>query len=151
MISSMRPAFSQPLTAALHNADEEARRLRQEFVGIEHLLLGILTEDSGQAARILESAVDIQDLRRQLIKSLPYGSDEPLVTGRLPLSPKAQAIINAAMSAASASDEPAVSTRAVLLAAIEEPRSAVAKILSDCGADLEALTQQLRQPQENDE
>ncbi len=139
------------LTAALNRADEEARRLRQEFVGTEHLLLGILAEGSGQAVRVLQSAVDLADLRQQLIKRLPQGAKEPMVTGRLPLSPKAQGIINVAMSASSAVGEPNVSTRRVLLAAIEDPMSTTAKLLAECGADLEALAQKLSQPQSQTE
>ena len=141
----MRPAFSSTLSSALNHADEEARRLRQEFVGTEHLLLGILAEGSGQAVKVLESAVDLADLKGQLVKRLPQGTKETNVTGRLPLSPKAQGIINAAMSAASAAGEPNVSTRAVLRAAIEDAHSATAKLLADCGADLEALMQKLSQ------
>src|SRR5580658_8699799 len=121
----MREALSQTLTRALHQADDQARALNQEFVGTEHLLLGILAAGQGDAFRAVKGEIDPEKLRAQLVKTLPRGSEPPLITGRLPLSPKSQRILNTAIAAAQAAGKSAVSTRFILMALLEEPNSAV--------------------------
>jgi ATP-dependent Clp protease ATP-binding subunit ClpC len=152
--------FSETLSSALRLADEEARKLGQEFVGTEHLLLGILAAKSGDAFRALDAETDVNQLRRILVTKLPKAGKAPLVTGRLPLSPKAQRVINSAMSAAQTADEENVSTRFVLLALLTDPDVAagqalldgasppddVSQALRDSGADLDELRGLLNDP-----
>ena len=69
-----------------------------------------------------------------------------MVTGRLPLSPKAQRVVNSAISEAQAAGQSAVSTRFLLLALLGEGESAACEILSDCGADLDELRGLLSRP-----
>src|ERR1700722_4036443 len=110
----MRQAFTATLDAAIRHADEEARALHQEFVGTEHLLLGMLANQAGEGVRILQKTINLAELRRHLMKELPHGSEATVVTGRLPLSPRAQRVINTALSAAQAAGQPRVSTKYVL-------------------------------------
>ena len=133
------------MTAAVRQADQEARRLGQEMVGAEHLLLGILDQQSAQAVRVLASAADVGRLRRVLAKKLPNAAEETTVTGRLSFSPRAQQAINLAISQAQAAGESKVSTRFVLAALLDEPQLAVAEALRASGADLDELAQKLRQ------
>jgi ATP-dependent Clp protease ATP-binding subunit ClpC len=140
----MREALSETLAAALRQADTDARALNQEFVGTEHLLLGLLSATGGDALHALKSAADPAILRAELTKSLPKGDEPPLVTGRLPLSPKAQRIINTAIAAAQAAGESSVSSRFMLLALLEEPQSAVISALRSTGADIDHLTRLLQ-------
>jgi ATP-dependent Clp protease ATP-binding subunit ClpC len=135
----MRLGFTETLSAALLHADEQARKFGQEFVGTEHLLLGILTGKAGDAYRSLQAETNVDQLVPELIAELPRGEDRPLITGRLPLSPKAQRVINTAISEAQSAGLPAVSTRFVLLALLGDADSAVGEILSDGGADLDEL------------
>ena len=86
----MRLGFTETLSAALLHADERARQLGQEFVGTEHVLLGILAGKSGDAYRALQAETNIDQLLPKLTRALPKETEQPLVTGRLPLSPKAQ-------------------------------------------------------------
>jgi len=135
----MRLDFTNSLSAALLHADEQARQLGQEFVGTEHLLLGIVVGKSGDAYRALEAETNVEQLLPALKRALPSAAEPPLVTGLLPLTPKAQRAINTAISLAQAASLPSVSTRFVLLSLLADRESAVGQLLSECGADLEAL------------
>jgi ATP-dependent Clp protease ATP-binding subunit ClpC len=135
----MRQAFTDTLKEAIDEADDAARQLNQDFVGTEHLLLGLLAADRGDAAKALRANVDPADLRAALAKELPRGAEPPMVSGRLPLSPKAQRAINNGMVKSQAAGESAVSTRFALLALLEEPGPAIQRALADSGADLDAL------------
>lgn len=142
----MRLPLSQTLSAALRQADDQARVHGQEFVGTEHLLLGMLAEPTSQASRALESATNLPELQQEVKAGLPGGADVPLVTGRLPLSPKAQRALNTAMSDAQAAHETNVSSRWLLAALLSDGASGVRESLSRSGADLDDLCRQLRRP-----
>jgi ATP-dependent Clp protease ATP-binding subunit ClpC len=135
----MRLDFTETLSAALLHADEQARQLGQEFVGTEHLLLGIVAGKSGDAYRALEAETNIEQLLPALKRALPKAADPPLVTGRLPLSPKAQRAINTSIALAQAASLPSVSTRFVLLTLLADRESVIGQLLSENGADLEEL------------
>jgi ATP-dependent Clp protease ATP-binding subunit ClpC len=137
---SMREALTQQMRLALDNAQRAARRLNQDFVGTEHLLLGVLECEAGEAVWTLRAnEVPVAELRRRLLQGLPAGDQAPVVTGNLPLSPRATRIINAAQVLAQRLREPQVSTRLALLAFLEEPGSSVRQAFLDSGADLDEL------------
>jgi ATP-dependent Clp protease ATP-binding subunit ClpC len=135
----MRLGFTETLSAALQLADEQARESGHDFVGTEHLLIGILVGKSGDAYRSLQAETNVEQLLPELKKALPQSSGHVGVMGRLPLSPKAQRAVNSAMSEAQAAGQTAVSTRFLLMALLEEADSAVSEILTDGGADLDEL------------
>jgi len=147
----MRPQFTETVSSALRHADEEARRANQEFVGTEHLLLGVLACDRSQAVRALEAETDTQELVRNLRKQLPQAKEQSVVTGWLPLSPKAQRAINTAISQTQAAGEEKVSTPRLVLALLDDAESFVSRALSDSGADLHELAQMLSRPPEEPE
>jgi len=142
----MRLGFTDTLSAALLHADELARKFGQDFVGTEHLLMGILEGKSGDAYRSLAAETNIEQLMPELVKAMPESGGQTMVTGRLPLSPKAQRVVNSAISEAQAAGQSAVSTRFLLLALLGEGESAACEILSDCGADLDELRGLLSRP-----
>src|ERR1700710_223614 len=93
----MREDLTQTFHHALERAQGSARELNQDFVGTEHLMLGLLQTD-GEAVRVLQLAhASPEQLKSELIGSLPRGGQEPVVTGNLPLSPRAQRIVNGAI------------------------------------------------------
>ena len=141
-----RLGFTDTLSAALIHADEQARKFGHDFVGTEHLLMGILIGKSGDAFRSLQAETNVEQLLPDLARALPDGSGPANVTGRLPLSPKAQRVVNAAISEAQAAAQTTVSTRFLLLALLAEPDSAVCQILTDGGADLDELRGLLSRP-----
>jgi ATP-dependent Clp protease ATP-binding subunit ClpC len=147
----MRLGFTETLSAALLHADEQARKFGHDFVGTEHLLMGILIGKSGDAFRSLQAETNVEQLLPELVSALLEGGERALVTGRLPLSPKAQRVVNTAISEAQAAGQTAVSTRFLLLALLGESDSAVSEILTDSGADLDELRGLLSRPNGNAE
>ena len=94
----MHQPLSNAAKAALEAAQHEARSLNQEFVGTEHLLLGIIAGSGTIATRLLRQYhVDRDALRTQIRSTLPFSENPPKVTGPLPLSTKAQRAINSAL------------------------------------------------------
>jgi ATP-dependent Clp protease ATP-binding subunit ClpC len=151
IILFMRLGFTDTLAVALLHADEQARKFGHDFVGTEHLLMGILIGKSGDAFRSLQAETNVEQLLPELISALPEGGTHAAITGRLPLSPKAQRVVNTAISEAQAAGQSAVSTRFLLLALLGESDSAVSEILTDSGADLDELQGLLSRPNGNAE
>ena len=138
----MREEFTNTLRQAIEQAQVEARTLNQEFVGTEHLLLGLIKCDTCEASRVMQrSHVNVNALRSALVNDLPTGKEPPVITGNLPLSPKAQRAINGAMAKAQALREPRISTRFLLLALLDEPETLLHQAIAKCGGDIEQLTQ----------
>lgn len=146
----MREELTETLRNALQIAQREARLLNQDFVGTEHLLLGMLGCGTCEAGKALEAHhVPREKLHDALMKLLPKGEQEPVVTGDLPLSPRAQRLINGSIVKAQAMRQPRVSTRFVLLSILDEPQSLARDALKACGADTEHLERTLADdPQE---
>src|SRR5687767_12513799 len=95
----MREEFTGRLRLALEKAQEEARALNQDFVGTEHLLLGLLgaADDAEAATGLRLAGIELDELRRKLMAALPHTAEAPVITGNLPLSPKSHRAINAAL------------------------------------------------------
>ena len=142
----MREPFTSRLKIALDNAQAEARALNQDFVSTEHLLLGLLATDGTEAAAGLRLAgIDLRELRERLVNALPHCAETPVVTGSLPLSPKAQRAVNAALTKAQGTGSPSVSSRRLLVALLEECETVVRSALRDAGADIDHLQRVLVQ------
>jgi ATP-dependent Clp protease ATP-binding subunit ClpC len=144
MIWPMRQNLSETLRGMLAEAQKEARLLNQDFVSTEHLLLGVVRCDTCEAARALRAAeVDVGELRAALMHVLPRGKEDPVVTGDLPLSPKAQRVINNAIVKAQSLREKQVTTRLVVLALLDEQDTALRRAFREAGADMDLLTRKL--------
>ena len=140
----MRQNLSETLRGMLAEAQKEARLLNQDFVSTEHLLLGVVRCDTCEAARALRAAeVDVGELRAALMHVLPRGKEDPVVTGDLPLSPKAQRVINNAIVKAQSLREKQVTTRLVVLALLDEQDTALRRAFRETGADMDLLTRKL--------
>jgi ATP-dependent Clp protease ATP-binding subunit ClpC len=136
----MREALTNQLSQALAQAQQEARALNQEYVGTEHLLLGLLSVGDTEALAGLKLAgVERDALRKRLTESLPRADQSPGITGDLPLSPNAQGAINAAVTAAQSAGAPRVSTRMLLVALLDECQTLVRPAMRAVGADLDHL------------
>jgi ATP-dependent Clp protease ATP-binding subunit ClpC len=143
----MREAFTGRLRMALDKAQEEARALNQDFVGTEHLLLGLLgnADDSEAVAGLKLAGIGLDELRRKLTAALPHTAESPVVTGNLPLSPKAQRAVNSALVKAQTTGAPRVSSRLLLLSLLEESETVVRSAMREAGADLDHLQRVLLQ------
>jgi ATP-dependent Clp protease ATP-binding subunit ClpC len=142
----MREEFTDNLRRALDKAQDEARALNQDFVGTEHLLLGILeVEDSEAVAGLRLANVGLRELREKLVEVLPKGAEDPVVTGSLPLSPKARRVVNGALVNAQTAGLSRVSSRMLLVSLLDDCETVVRSVLRGVGADIEHLQRVLVQ------
>jgi ATP-dependent Clp protease ATP-binding subunit ClpC len=140
----MQPQLTDSTRKVLDQAQTEARSLNQEFVGTEHMLLAMLGCHNCHVSRVLrQHHVDRDAVRTQLLSVLAYAEDSPNVTGNLPLSPKAQRAINAAVVMSRSLREQKVSTRVLLLALMDEQNTVFLKALRETGVDVESLVRAL--------
>jgi ATP-dependent Clp protease ATP-binding subunit ClpC len=125
-------------------AQDEARRLNQDFVGTEHLAMALLDQDDSEAGRLLAQLhVESGYVRNVLAHTLPTGKEPPVVTGNLPISPKAQRLISNAVVAAQHGGAPKVSTRHLLVALLSEAQGVVCESFRRSGADATELVKVL--------
>jgi ATP-dependent Clp protease ATP-binding subunit ClpC len=147
-MSAMQPALTDSVRKVLDDAQKEARALNQEFVGTEHMLLAMLTCSNCQVSRLLRQYhVDRDAVRAQLLAVMSYAEESPGVTGNLPMSPKAQRAINNAVVMSRSLREPTVSTRVLMLALMDEPKTPYLQALKDTGVDVEQLLRALAEKQ----
>lgn len=142
----MREPLSENARKVIEKSQQEARALNQEFVSTEHLMLAILDVGGTHASRLLrQHSVDKDALRSQIRSVLPFSENPPAVTGALPLSPKAQRVINNALVMARSLREDIVSTRLLLAAVLDESKTTALAAIRQMGVDTEALLQALAQ------
>ncbi len=132
------PRFTEAAIKVVMLAQEEALRLDHHYVGTEHLLLGMIGEDKGIAARSLkEQGVTIKEARQQAEIITGRGSGARSV--QLPFTPKSKRVLEMAWDEARKLDHNYVSTEHLLLALICEGQGVGERILYNLGVDQEAL------------
>ena len=142
----MREGFTTKLRAALEQAQDEARLLNQDFVSTEHLLLGLIrTEESEALAGLRLAGVSPDELHEKLAAALPRGDEPPVVTGHLPLSPKARRAVDTAVVRAQTTGSAVVSSRLLLISLLEESEVVSREAMRDAGMDLDHLNRILVQ------
>ncbi len=148
----MREALTRHTRTILDNAQSSARTLKQDFVGAEHLVLGILDDQECQAARTIQAeGANLAELRASLVALLPKGKEDPVVTGALPMSPKAQRLLNVALVKAQGIKLTTLPTGMLLLALLEELDSPLRQALGSAGVDIDLLLGRLERPSVNAE
>jgi len=144
MIAGVFGTTTDTLSKIFANAQTEARRLNQDFVGTEHLAMALLDQDDSEAGRLLAQLhVESGYVRNVLGHTLPTGKEPPVVTGNLPISPKAQRLISNAVVAAQHGGAPKVSTRHLLRALLSEAQGVVCESFRRSGADSAELVKVL--------
>jgi ATP-dependent Clp protease ATP-binding subunit ClpC len=137
---------TQTLSSVFAGAQQEARRLNQDFVGTEHLALALLDQDDSEAGRILAQMNVLSGyVRNEIRHVLPAGKEPPIVAGQLPMSPKSQRLVTNAIVAARAAGQNKVSTRFLLAALVEEAQGAVCESFRRAGANGGELVKALRE------
>lgn len=133
---------TNPLTdrakRALQRARDEARRLRQEDVGTEHILLGLIGEDGGVAARVLANLrVDLSELRHAIEERVERGVAPPAAGPDLPYTSRAKRVVEFAMSEARELNHDYVGTEHLLLGVLRGEKGIGAHVLAAAGVTLE--------------
>ena len=137
---------TQTRTKIFAAAQQEARRLNQDFVGTEHLAMALLDADDSEAGRTLRLMnVEGGYIRNVLGHALPAGKEPPVVTGDLPMSPRAQRLLTNAVVASQAAGRANVSTRFLLAALLSEAAGAVCESFRRGGVDAAELVKALRE------
>jgi ATP-dependent Clp protease ATP-binding subunit ClpC len=124
-------------------AQEEARALKHNYIGTEHILLGLLREEEGLAARVLESLDITVDEVREQVKRLVGQGDEDIVTGQIPFTPRAKKVLELALREALALGHNYIGTEHVLLGVVRENQGVAARILLDFDADAEKIRNEI--------
>jgi len=115
-------------------AQDEARLLKHNYIGTEHLLLGLMREEEGIAARVLESfGLAIEEIRARVARIIGQG-DEPL-TGQIPFTPRSKRVLELSLRQAVTLGHNYIGTEHLLLALLHEGGGVAILILDDLGAD----------------
>jgi len=123
-------------------AQGEARALKHNYIGTEHLLLGLLREEEGLAARVLASLdVDVEDVRADVARIVGMGDE--IATGQIPFTPRAKKVLELSMREALHLGHEYIGTEHVLLGLVRENEGVGARILLDFGVDAEALRHEI--------
>ena len=125
-------------------AQEEARALNHNYIGTEHILLGLMNEGHGIAARALEALGVSPDATRQQVKEI-IGHGEGTVPGHIPFTPRAKKVLELSLSEARQLGHAYIGTEHILLGLIREGDGVAAQILVEGGVRLDpARTQVIR-------
>jgi len=123
-------------------AQEEARSLNQNYIGTEHLLLGLIREKEGIAAKALENLdINLEDVRFQVEEIVGKGNSSP--PGHIPFTPRAKKVLEYALREALQLGHNYIGTEHILLGLIREGEGVAAKVLENLGADLESVRREV--------
>src|SRR6059036_1718535 len=119
-------------------AQEEARILKHNYIGTEHILLGLLREEEGLAARVLESLdITVERVRSQVVRIV--GSGEEVTSGQIPFTPRAKKVLELALREALSLGHNYIGTEHILLGLVRENEGVAARILLDFDADSDKI------------
>ena len=125
-------------------AQEEARNLKHNYLGTEHILLGLIKEGEGVAAKALESlGVTFDDVRAQVIEIIGEGAEQP--SGHIPFTPRAKKVLEYAMREGLQLGHSYIGTEHLLLGLCREQDGVAAQVLVKLGADLPKVREQVNQ------
>jgi len=134
--------FSDSARRVVVLAQEEARKLNHNYIGTEHLLLGLIQEGEGVAAKALESVqVNLDAVRGQVVEIIGRGSSPP--SGHIPFTPRAKKVLELSLREALQLGHNYIGTEHILLGIIREGEGVAAKVLVKLGVDLERLRNQV--------
>ncbi|HLV89821.1 MAG TPA: ATP-dependent Clp protease ATP-binding subunit [Acidimicrobiia bacterium] len=121
-------------------AQEEARYLNHNYIGTEHILLGLLNEGEGIAAHALESLdIDLASVRDEVVKIIGQGQQSP--PGHIPFTPRAKKVLELSLREALQLGHNYIGTEHILLGLIREGEGVAAQVLQQLGAELQKVRQ----------
>jgi ATP-dependent Clp protease ATP-binding subunit ClpC len=136
--------FTDRARATVVHAQEEARLLRHNYIGTEHILLGLLREGEGAAARSLQAlGVSLDRVRREVEEIIGEGDRAP--GGHIPFTPRAKKVLELALREALQLSHNYIGTEHILLGLVREGEGVAAQVLVRLGASLDRVRQQVVQ------
>ena len=119
-------------------AQDEARALKHNYIGTEHILLGLLREEEGLAARVLEQLdITVEEVRAQVAHIVGQGDE--VTTGQIPFTPRAKKVLELALREALRLRHHHIGTEHILLGLLREGHGLAALVLTEAGVDLDDL------------
>jgi ATP-dependent Clp protease ATP-binding subunit ClpC len=130
--------FTDRVRKVLQMAREEAARLHHEYVGTEHILLGLIREGEGVAAAVLTNlGVDLEDIQQKIEETVKKGKAAAATGPELPYTSRAKKVLELAMMEARELNHSYVGTEHLLLGLLREEKGIAAQVLTDAGVTLE--------------
>ena len=131
--------FTERVRKVLAMAREEAARLHHEYVGTEHILLGLIREGEGVAANVLTNlSVELDDIQQKIEETVKKGKAGQTTGPDLPYTSRAKKVLELAMSEARELNHSYVGTEHLLLGLLREEKGIAAQVLTDAGVNLDA-------------
>jgi hypothetical protein len=136
--SRMFERFTERARQVVVLAQEEARTLKHNYIGTEHILLGLMREEEGLAARVLESLdITVERVRAQVVRIV--GSGEEVTSGQIPFTPRVKEVLELALREALSLGHNYIGTEHILLGLVRENEGVGARVLLDFDADSERV------------
>ncbi len=137
------PNLTPRAQQALAIARKEARRFNHNFIGTEHLLLGLIRLGQGVAVNVLQKlGLDLETVRKEVENQIGTGSDHKL-TGNIPYTPRAKWVLALAAKEAKALKRTYVGTEHIFLALLIEGDGVAARVLKGLNVDLETMRREI--------
>ncbi len=148
----MEAKFSPRVKDVISYSREEALRLGHDFIGVEHLLLGIIREGEGTAVQILKGlAIDLKELRRVVESSTSSASTKSSVQGNIPLVKQAEKVLKITYLEAKLFKSPTIGTEHLLLSILKDDDNVATRGLNKFGIDYESVRAELETIQPSDD
>jgi len=139
------PPLTDRVRKVLSLSNTEAKRLNHEYIGPEHLLLGILEEGSGVAALVLQKmSGDARRIQAEMDEMIIRGPNQIYAAGVRPMTPRAKRVIDHAREEARRLGHDFIGTEHVLMGLTQEPESLPAQVLLSLGMDAEHIGREVR-------
>jgi len=130
--------FTERVRKVLAMAREEAARLHHEYVGTEHILLGLIREGEGVAAAVLQNlSIDLDEIQQKIEEQVKKGKATQATGPDLPYTSRAKKVLELAMNEARELNHSYVGTEHLLLGLLREEKGIAAQVLTDIGVNLE--------------
>jgi ATP-dependent Clp protease ATP-binding subunit ClpC len=140
--SGLFERFTERARQVVVLAQDEARALKHNYIGTEHILLGLLREEEGLAARVLESLdITVEEVRAQVARIVGQGDE--VTTGQIPFTPRAKKVLELALREALSLGHNYIGTEHILLGLVRENEGVAARILLDFDADAEKIRNEI--------
>jgi ATP-dependent Clp protease ATP-binding subunit ClpC len=143
--ASMYERFTDRARKVMQLANQEAQRFNHEYIGTEHILLGLVKEGSGVAANVLKNLdIDLRKIRLEVEKIVQTGPGSEMVTmGKLPQTPRAKKVIEYSIEEARNLNHNYVGTEHLLLGLLREQEGVAAQVLMNLGLKLEDVREEV--------
>ncbi len=139
----MNDKFTERVRRVIYLARDEANRLQNDYIGTEHLLLGIVREGEGIAARVLRKLdIDLEQIQ-QVIENMVKPTGGTLTLGEIPLTPRAKRVLELSIEEARLLNHNYVGTEHLLLGLIREGEGVAARILIELGVDRKRVREEI--------